>query len=107
MLGSSATFSMSPDGNRLLCGVPVELSDMSEFDGAVPVTYLLDLTKMKSIRLSPKGVIASSPVWLPDGKSFLFHGDGRIKEGIYRMNIESKQISMIVPGADTASLSTK
>jgi TolB protein len=102
---SGATFSLSPDGNRLLMAVTVELPDMDQFEFPVDVIYMLDLRANKATRISPKGVLASSPVWLPDGKSFLFYGSGKFKEGIYRMEIESSRSNLIIPGASNPSVS--
>ena len=102
---SDSTCSLSPDGNNLLLAISVELPDMDRFEFPVDVVYLLNLKTRKTTRLSPKGVLASSPIWLPDGKSFVFHGEGGIKSGIYRMDISSNQVKQIIAGASDPSLS--
>jgi len=102
-----ASFSLSPDGSRLLMAISVELPDMDKFEFPVDVIYMLDFSTGKATRLTPDGALASSPAWLPDGNAFLFHGDGSLRAGVYRMELESRRPVLLQPGASYPSVRSK
>jgi len=104
---SGSTFSLSPDGSRMLMAVSVDLPDMDKFEFPVDVIFLLDLQTSKVTRLSPGGALASCPAWMPDGKSFLFHGDGSLKVGVYLMELGSKRPVLLVPGGSNPTVRSR
>ena len=107
-LNSAARFSsLHSDGHRLLLSFPADFPDMEQFGYTVDVIYLLDLKTGEATRVSPVGVMANEPVWLPDGKSFLFTGTDKTKSGIYKMDLESKKVEAIVQDASEPGLASQ
>lgn len=105
VMAGGATFSASSDGMELLCAVAVEAPDLSRFEFPVEVMYRVQLSPWKATRVSPNGVMATHPHWLPDGNAFLCHLVGKTREGIYRVDLGSKKTTLLVGNASEPSLS--
>jgi Tol biopolymer transport system component len=100
---SGIRFSPSPDGKSVLIGGFVdEGTDIKNEDGGANLIFLHDFESAKTRRISPKGMLAGSPQWLPDGESFVFDGSTKSSghNGIYRMSLgDSKAELIATPGS--------
>lgn len=104
VISSGGSFSLNPDGNRLLLGILSEFPDVEDEGYPGSVVFLLDFTTGKVRRLTPNGMLASQPAWLPDGNSFLFRAAGKkVKQGVYRMTLDSGQCDLITADAKDPS----
>lgn len=69
---SGMVFSVSADGGRLLFEACQDVLDVKTEDFPPPLVFLKDLATGVIERVSPKGIPAEGPAWLPDGKTFVF-----------------------------------
>ena len=102
---STCQFRLSPDGRQMLIETEIEVDDLKNDDYPSPVIFLLDLGSKKARRVSPKGMMLSDPEWLKDGKSFVCRKRDGKKLGIYRIDIESGNAQLIIPGGKEPSVS--
>ncbi len=89
-LSMPSWISVSPDGKTALFEMAVE-EEADPDDGYMPnAVFQIDIASGKIKRITPKGVEASHPSWLPNGSEFLFGGfDKKTSEPtIYRMSLE-------------------
>lgn len=71
-MSSGCRISVTKDGKSALVDATVG-EDMTENDPGPPsAIFLIALDSGKVTRLTPKGIDASYPAWLPDGSHFLF-----------------------------------
>lgn len=68
-LSMPSRLAVSPDGKTALFSRFVDDEGSSEPPSAV---YLLDLATGETTRMTPPGVLADGPAWLPGGQEFLF-----------------------------------
>jgi TolB protein len=88
-LSMPSWLAVSPDGKTALFDRGVE-AEADAKDGYVPnAIFQLDLATGKVSRVTPKGVEADHPSWLPGGTEFLFGGFDKKadKSAIYRMAV--------------------
>lgn len=96
VISSGGSYSLSPDGGRLLLDLDSEFPDVEDEGYPGSVIFLLDLSTGKSRRLTPNGMLASQPAWLPDGNSFLFRAAGKgVKQGVYRMTLGTGKFELV------------
>lgn len=104
VIASGGSCSLSPEGDRLLLGLASEFPDVDDEGYPGSVVFMLDLPSGKARRLTPEGMLASQPVWLPDGNAFLFRAAGKkVKQGVYRMTLSTGRCELIVGGAKDPS----
>jgi TolB protein len=86
-LSMPSRLAVSPDGKTALFSRFMDGEGDAEPPSAV---YLLDLASGETTRMTPPGVLADSPAWLPGGQEFLFTSFDPKTEApsIYRMSIK-------------------
>ncbi len=104
-LASGYTFNLSPDGNQLLFDALMEVPDIEPQEGPPSLVFLHDFPTKTTRRVSPKDCEARNPAWLPDGKSFVFHGAFRKSRGIFRMDLSGGAARLLVRDAVDPSVS--
>ena len=82
--------SVSPDGKNALLEQLVDAEAKPEDEGPPSAVFQIEIATGKITRVTPKGLYADGPSWLPSGKEFLFGSfDSKTQtESIYRMAIE-------------------
>jgi hypothetical protein len=104
VIASGGSCSLSPEGDRLLLGLASEFPDVDDEGYPGSVVFMLDLPSGKAHRLTPKGMLASEPVWLPDGNAFLFRAAGKkVKQGVYRMTLGTGKCELVLGDAKDPS----
>jgi len=89
-LSMPAHLSISPDGKTALFDKTVDEEAKPEDEGPPSAVFQIEIATGKITRVTPKGIYADFPTWLPGGKEFLF-GSFNAKtqtETIHRMSIE-------------------
>jgi Tol biopolymer transport system component len=108
-IASSSRFSVSRDGRFLLFN-----GGMVPDDVGIASIYLYDLTNGRLTRLTPDNLGALNPRWLPSGNEIIFAGyvKGRYKPktgipywGIYKISVDAKTTTMLVPNGENPSYS--
>jgi TolB protein len=97
-LSMPSWISVSPDGKTALFEMAVE-EEADPDDGYMPnAVFQIDISTGKITRITPKGVEASHPSWLPNGTEFLFGGfDKKTSQpAIYRMSLEKDADPILV-----------
>jgi len=87
-LSMPSRIAVSPDGQSAL------FSRFMDGEGDVeppPAVFLMDLASGETTRLTPPGLLADAPSWLPGGQEFLFTAfDPKTeKSAIYRLSMET------------------
>ena len=104
-LSSGYSFSLSPDGKRLLFDGEAEVKDVPGDEGPPSLIFVHDMGSKTTKRVSPKGVSGVRPCWLPEGDAFLFSRTDRKGSGICRMDLGTGKLRMLVTGGADPSLS--
>lgn len=104
-LESGYDFSLSPDGKFLLYSASKEVPDIRTEEGPPRLVFLKDLIQGTVTRLSPKGMEAWRPTWLPDGRSFVFVTAKGRKQSIYRGSVAGEPPALLQADASDPSLS--
>ena len=97
-LSMPSWIAVSPDGKTALFDMGVE-SEADPKDGYVPnAIFQIHLETGKITRVTPKGVIADHPTWLPGSKEFLFGGFDKKSESpaVYRMSLEAGSLPSLI-----------
>lgn len=89
-LSMPAHLSISPDGKTALFDKFVEEDTKPGDEGPPPAVFQIEIATGKITRVTPKGLYADGPSWLPGGKEFLFGSfDTKTQtETVHRMSIE-------------------
>lgn len=89
-LSMPAHLSVSPDGKTALFDKAVDEETKPDDEGPPSAIFQIEIATGKITRVTPKGLYADGPSWLPDGKEFLFGSfDGKTQtETVHRMAIE-------------------
>lgn len=89
-LSMPAHLSISPDGKIALFDKMVDEDAKPDDEGPPPAIFQIEIATGKITRVTPKGIYADGPSWLPGGKEFLFGSyDAKTeRETVLRMSIE-------------------
>lgn len=89
-LSMPGCISVSPDGKRALFERLVEEETGPDDDGPPSAVFLLEIASGEIKRVTPKGLYADHPSWLPGGREFLFgsYDSKTQQESVHRMSIE-------------------
>lgn len=89
-LSMPAHLSISPDGKTALFDKSVDEETKPDDEGPPSAVFQIEIATGKITRVTPKGLYADGPSWLPGGKEFLFGSfDGKtMTETVHRMSIE-------------------
>jgi Tol biopolymer transport system component len=110
-IGSDSHFSISRDGRFLLFN-----GGMVPDDVGIASIYLYNLRTGQVSRLTHDNLGAADPRWLPSGKEIIFAGyvKGRYKPhtsipywGIYRISVDKKTTTLLVPDGENPSYSSR
>lgn len=106
-ISSDCAFDLAPDGKTLIFSAEKDVKDIADSqDGPPTLLWQGSPDGGPTKRLSPKGLDGYNPAILKDGKTLLFNGGaaGGKKQGIYRMNLETKETRMVIPkGTDISA----
>ena len=98
-MNSGSRIASSPDGKTLLVEVDMdeEETNMPDWDGPPPSLWLFDLESVKAVRLTKKGMLASSGCWL-DNSHILFNlfSAKEKQPAIYEMEIGKKEMKPVL-----------
>ncbi|MBK8039104.1 MAG: PD40 domain-containing protein [Verrucomicrobiaceae bacterium] len=98
-LSMPAHLSISPDGKTALFDKSVDEETKPDDEGPPSAVFQIEIATGKITRVTPKGLHADGPSWLPGGKEFLFGSfDGKTQtETVHRMAIEpgSKPVQVL------------
>jgi Tol biopolymer transport system component len=109
-LSSGLGFALSPDGKRLLFDAGKDVPDVRVPDGPASLIFLSPMdddamTTTAPRRVSPKGMCATSPVWLRGGASFLARSTGGKTTDIHLVDLATGKSRLILKNADNPSAS--
>ena len=109
-LSMPANASVSPDGKVALFDKAVDEDAKPDDEGPPSAVFQIEIATGKITRVTPKGLYADGPCWLPGGNEFLFGSfDSKTQtETIHRMAIEpgSKPV-LLLKNARNPSVSEK
>lgn len=89
-LSLPGSISLSPDGKNALFARSVEEETGPDDEGPPSAVFMLEIASGKVTRITPKGLHADGPSWLPGGREFLFgsYDPKTAEESVHRMSIE-------------------
>lgn len=106
-VSSDCAFDLAPDVKTLIFAAEKDVKDIGgSQDGPPTLLWQGSPDGGPTKRLSPKGLDGYNPAILKDGKTLLFNGGtaGGKKQGIYRMNLETKETRLLIPkGTDVSA----
>jgi TolB protein len=109
-LSMPGSISVSPDGKHALFERLVEAETGPDDEGPPSAVFLLDIASGEITRVTPKGLHADHPGWLPGGREFLFgsYDSKTQQESVSRMSIEpGSQPSLVFKQARNPSVAAK
>lgn len=89
-LSMPGSISISPDGKTALFEASVGDEAGPDDDGPPSAVFMIEIASGKITRVSPKGLHADHPSWLPGGREFLFgsYDPKTQQDSVHRMSIE-------------------
>ncbi|KTD63673.1 acylaminoacyl peptidase [Legionella santicrucis] len=106
-MSSASRIQVSPDGKTLLMDVDMD-EEVHEktWEGPPPALWTLDLKSGKTIRITPKGMLAWSPFWI-NSHEFIFLKQGKSKQtlALYRGSLKNLEEAFLLNDVQTPSIS--
>lgn len=108
-LSMPSRIAVSPDGKTALFDQMMGGEGGPDADEPPSAVFLIEIATGKLTRLTPKGLFADSPTWLPGGREFLFgsFNSKTEKPTIHRMAAEpgAKPVQVIANGSNPSAAS--
>jgi len=107
-MNSGSTMAVSPDGKTLLLEVDMddEEANLPDWDGPPPSLWMLELASQKTMRLTPKGLLAWKGCWADNGKILFVSQTATEKQpSICEMALTEKNRKVILKNANHPSVS--